>query len=189
VGRLISHGKSKRTLTCLIGNRTSRLRDTAATTFAELDEKYAGSSSKPKRVKIFDDDPSDDDEDTGPIAPVRGEFDYLGESSGGEESFAEEDDEDEDDEDGFEEAAVDEEEGDLDEVEEDDMESDSSAEAMSSRSPTVLGKSVGPTSNAVPAKVLDPLAALKSSKMKDVEKGQAIQKQQVKKELHLALPG
>jgi hypothetical protein len=60
---------------------------------------------------------------------------------------------------------------------------------MSSRSPTVLGKSVGPTSNAVPAKALDPLAALKSSKMKDIEKGQAIQKQQVKKELRLALPG
>jgi hypothetical protein len=55
-----------------VWGRKSRLRDSAASTFADLDAKYVG-SSKPKsgRVKIFDDDLSDDDEEVKKVSLTR----------------------------------------------------------------------------------------------------------------------
>jgi protein AATF/BFR2 len=175
-----------------VWGRKSRLRDSAASTFADLDAKYVG-SSKPKsgRVKIFDDDLSDDDEEATGAAgdkSSRGEFDYFGESSGGEESFADEDEDEEEDEDGEEEDEEDEE---LDDDESpsntngNTEDGEETAPVRSQVRPAVVlkrtamdGSSGG--SKAVTARnELDPLAALKSSKSKEVEKGLAIRKQQV----------
>jgi protein AATF/BFR2 len=158
-----------------------------------LDDKYAG-SSKPKsaRVKIFDDDLSDDDEAaegmTGDNAS-RGEFDYFGESSGGEESFADEDEDEEDDEDDDvddfegEEPEDDESEDGTDGNDEDGLENGSALTQKQAR-PTITSRSkvdATGTSKAIAShKELDPLASLKSSKAKEVEKGLSIRKQQVR---------
>lgn len=97
----------------------------------------------------------------------------MGESSGGEESFASEDDEDEEDE-----------EDDLEDEEDADMERDDDDEENDQLSfkpniPSLLGqRSVKPPPPPPSTTPLDPVAALKSSKSKDVAKGLAIKKQQ-----------
>jgi len=86
----------------------------------------------------------------------------LGESSGGEESFADEDeDEDEDD---------------------DEEEDEDSATEFDDTSAKIARRAepVTTPNTAAPHKALDPLAALQDSKRKDVDKGLAIRKQQVR---------
>ena len=167
----------------------SRLRDTAASTFADLDDKYAG-SSKPKsaRVKIFDDDLSDDDEAVDGMDrdnATRGEFDYFGESSGGEESFADEDEDEDEDEDDYEGEDM-EEDASQDEVDgndEDGVGNDGALDRKQPRPTIAFSSKVDSTGHlkAIAShKELDPLSALKSSKAKEVEKGLSIRKQQVR---------
>ena len=138
-------------------------------------------------MKIFDDDLSDDDEDADGMTgdnTNRGEFDYFGESSGGEESFAEEEDEDEDEDDLEDEDLEDD--GSPDEMDgndEDGIENDEALKQTPAR-PTLASRSkvdaTGSSKATASHKELDPLAALKSSKAKEVEKGLSIRKQQVR---------
>jgi len=101
------------------------------------------------RQKIFDDD-EDEEEDE------------EDDGEGGSEEDGEEDDEEEDDEE------EDDGEGDEDEEEEDDGEEEEEEEELPP-----------PPSQATSSSRLDPVAALRDSRMKDIEKGQAIKRQKV----------
>lgn len=171
----------------------SRIRDTAASTFDALNDKYAkssktngngnGSVAKSKRVKIFDDDVSDDEEEV-----VRYGEDGLGdmEDDEGDDDLNEEDEE-EDEEEEEEESYDEEVDGDLDasgngqpedEEEEDEEEDYRSFKPSLSALSSSKSKSQA-TDQSKSAKVLDPMSALKSAKAKDVEKGEGIRRQQV----------
>ncbi|KAJ9117955.1 hypothetical protein QFC20_000236 [Naganishia adeliensis] len=140
---------------------TSTLRDKTASTLSHLDAKYNTSNGNAnnvggerKKVKVFDDDLSEEDEET----IVRGE-DGWGMDSDAQDGENSEDDSEEDSEDDSEEE--DEEEDEEDEEEEEDEE---------------------PQDRPAPAKptrtTLDPLASLQASKSKEVMKGRAILRQQ-----------
>jgi protein AATF/BFR2 len=141
----------------------------------DLAQKYSGPTTTLKQQKIFDDDPSDG-EDTTQVGQSRGEYDYFGESSGGEESFADEQEDDDEIEDQTE--ASGEDEGDIQEGDDSEREQDvppvvfrPNLAAMSRTQTRIDDEPLKQT--------LDPMAALKTAKAKDVEKGHAIQKQQV----------
>jgi hypothetical protein len=142
-------------------SRTSTLRDKTASTLSHLDAKYNASNGtannaggKRKKVKVFDDDLSEEDEET----IVRGEDGW------GMDSDAEDDEDSEDDSEEDSEEEEDEEEDEEDE--EEDEEADEEPQARSAP--------------AKPARTtLDPLAALQASKSKEVMKGRAILRQQV----------
>lgn len=147
-------------------SRTSTLRDKTASTLSHLDAKYNTSNGnannvggKRKKAKVFDDDLSEEDEET----IVRGE-DGCGMDSDAQDGENSEDDSEEDSEDDSEEE--DEEEDEEDEEEEEDEE---------------------PQDRPAPAKptrtTLDPLASLQASKFKEVMKGRAILRQQVRQSL------
>jgi protein AATF/BFR2 len=133
-------------------------------TFSQLDAKYgvgeSSSSGQVKRVKIFDDDESDVDE--------AGERPQSGSDD---EDTDENDDEDEDEDD--DEDDMDEDEDEDEEEDEDEDDEEEEYEETSTR-PSVKS-SVKSTQQAS----LDPIAAIKASKAKDIEKGRAIKRQQV----------
>lgn len=144
------------------------MRDTAAQTFSELDAKYSatgGATSKPKQVKIFDDDESDVDAHMDGDGLSQGDSDQDEGDEDDEDEEEEEDDEEREDE----EAGDDDEEESEGEGDEDQEDGAGERHAMPAKSKPVSG----------PASALDPLAAIKASKAKDVEKGKAIKRQQV----------
>jgi hypothetical protein len=147
-------------------NSKSRLRDSAAVTFSELDAKYgvgeSSSSGQVKRVKIFDDDESDADE--AGERPQSGSDDQDTDENDDEE---EDDDDDEDD--------MDEDEDEDEEEDEDEDEGDEEEEYEETSTRPSVKSSVKSTQQAS----LDPIAAIKASKAKDIEKGRAIKRQQV----------
>lgn len=158
--------------------RESKLRDKTSGLLSQLDAKYNAGGAAAKRgagrktVKVFDDDLSEDEEET----IVRGEDGWMGgsddEESEGDES-EEEDDESEDDEDDEEDEDEDEGDDDDDEEEQEDEEENSAPQPIRTSKSSVISKT------------LDPLAALQASKSKEVLKGRAILRQQVRS---LSLP-
>lgn len=117
--------------------------------FGDMGERYGGQVTG--RQKIFDDDEDEEEEDDE-------------EAGDGEEGFDEEEgDEDEEEED--------EEEGDDDEEEEEDEEEEDDEDAEDLPAPAPRATSSNTR--------LDPIAALRDSRMKDVEKGKAIKRQKV----------
>lgn len=153
--------------------RESKLRDKTSGLLSQLDAKYnagggggeaaAKQGAVRKRVKVFDDDLSEDEEET----IVRGEDGWMGgsddeesEGDGEEEDESEDESEDEDD--------------DEDEEEDDDEDDDEGDDEVSATQPTRTSKS------SVSSKTLDPLAALQASKSKEILKGRAILRQQVR---------
>jgi protein AATF/BFR2 len=121
--------------------------------FGDMGDRYGGQVRG--RQKIFDDDDDEDEE----------EDDEADEEEGDGESMEGEDDEEEDG-DGDEDEA----EGDDDEEDEDD---DDDEEVEEEDLPPPPPKSTSSSSR------LDPVAALRDSRMKDSEKGQAIKRQKV----------
>lgn len=125
--------------------------------FGDMGERYGGQVRG--RQKIFDDDDDEEEEEDGVLD---GE-----EEDGEEEDDVEEDEDDEEgDEDGF-----DEEDGDEEGEEEKDEEDDDDYE----EEPTPAPRPVASSSSAK----LDPIASLRDSRQKDVEKGKAIKRQKV----------
>lgn len=163
---------------CIVDS-PSRIRDTAASTFDALNDKYATSKTngngKGKRVKIFDDDLSDEEEEV-----VRYGEDGFG-TDGDEEDEEDEENEDLDDEEEEEEEEDYSGEGEEDESEGDGAEEDNGEEDFRSFKPSLsaLPKPKNVASDPKAVKVLDPMSALKSAKAKDVEKGEGIRRQQV----------
>jgi protein AATF/BFR2 len=104
------------------------------------------------RQKIFDDDEDEEDDDEG---------------EGGSQEDGEEDEEEDEDEDDDDEGEDEEEEGDDDEEEEEGQEDDEE-------------ELPPPPPKSTSSSRLDPVAALRDSRMKDIEKGQAIKRQKVR---------
>lgn len=123
--------------------------------FGDMGERYGGQVRG--RQKIFDDDEEEDDE-------VDGQADEDDEEGDEEEDDEEEEDEEEDEEEG------DEDEGDNGEEEEDDEDEDEQEEEVI-QAPT--------RSTSSKSAKLDPIASLRDSRQKDVEKGKAIKRQKV----------
>ncbi|KAJ9123614.1 hypothetical protein QFC24_003830 [Naganishia onofrii] len=156
---------------------TSTLRDPTLSTLSHLDAKYNSASGSgkqqqhaTKKVKVFDDDLSEDEDE---------ERIFAGED-GLDGSGSEDDDEDEGDDD--EESGDDDE--DDDEDEEDDDEEDDESENNGSHPITrhslsaKTNTTTAATANGNASAKLDPVAAIRASKNKEVEKGRAILRQQ-----------
>lgn len=121
--------------------------------FGDMGDRYGGEVRG--RQKIFDDD--DDDEE---------EADEDEDEEGGGESMEGEDDEEEDGDEDEDEA-----EGDDDAEDEDDEDEEAEEEEEEDLPP--------PPPKSTSSSRLDPVAALRDSRMKDIEKGQAIKRQKV----------
>ncbi|WVR09582.1 hypothetical protein IAU60_006652 [Kwoniella sp. DSM 27419] len=119
-------------------------------------DKYAGVTKG--RVKIFDDE-SDEEEGGAPFGAVEGDDEEDGD--GDEDDM---DDEEEDEEDGEEDGEDDEDDEDDDDDEDEEAEEDEQA-------------SVAPTKPSKSGKSLDPVASLRDSRLKDIEKGRGIRRQ------------
>jgi protein AATF/BFR2 len=129
-------------------------------------EKYGGKVTG--RMKIFDDD---EDEEEGRDGVDGEEEDEEDEEEEGDKE-GEEDDEEEEDE---EQSDGDEDEEDEENEDEEDEEDEEDGEEESAPPRTRPGSS----------KTLDPIAALKDSRLKDIEKGRGIRRQRVRRRVHL----
>jgi protein AATF/BFR2 len=118
--------------------------------FGDMGDRYGGEVRG--RQKIFDDDEDEEDDDEG---------------EGGSQEDGEEDEEEDEDEDDDDEGEDEEEEGDDDEEEEEGQEDDEE-------------ELPPPPPKSTSSSRLDPVAALRDSRMKDIEKGQAIKRQKVR---------
>lgn len=152
-----------------------------------LGERYGG--KKVGRMKLFDDDEDEDDDDEdedegegeggesgGDGASGDGDEDDAGSEEDGDKdgSEGEGEDDEENEEDDDEETEEEDEDGDEDEEDEDEGEDGGANDAQTLPERIPNGK---PSSS---SKSLDPLAAIRESRQKDVEKGKAIKQQKVR---------
>lgn len=128
-------------------------------------EKYEGKVTG--RMKIFDDDEDEEGGDGADGEEEEDEDDEEGDEEEGDGEGEEDDDEDEDE---------DEEESDGDEDEEDEDEEDDEDEGEEEDE---VEESAPPRARPGSSKALDPIAALKDSRLKDIEKGRGIRRQRV----------
>ncbi|WWC91884.1 uncharacterized protein L201_006833 [Kwoniella dendrophila CBS 6074] len=124
--------------------------------------KYQG--EKVGRQKIFEDDDSEEEEAEGGMA--FGNVEDSDEEDEDDDDDDDEDDEDEDEDDEDEDEELDDDEEDEDEEEEDEDEEDEEEE-----------EEVAPKSKSSSSKTLDPMASLRDSRAKDIEKGVGIRRQ------------
>lgn len=130
--------------------------------FGDMGERYGGQVRG--RQKIFDDDDDEEDDD-----------DDEGGGNGLEDEDEDEDDEDDDDEEGEE----DEEDKDEDEEEDGDDDDDEEEEDDGEYEEEDLPDETAPRPTSSSTSKLDPIAALRDSRQKDVEKGKSIKRQKV----------
>ncbi len=140
------------------------MKGTSAVSQTLLSDKYGGKTSS--RMRIFDDD-EEEEEEEGENGDLNGGSD---DQDGEDDEGSEDEDEDGDERD------EDEEEDDDGEDEEDDDEdaADREIDTAKSHSKTQLEKRSSSTNK------LDPIASLRDSRMKDIEKGRAIKRQRVR---------
>jgi protein AATF/BFR2 len=158
--------------------RTSTLRDPTLSTLSHLDAKY-NSASGPgkqqqhatKKVKVFDDDLSEDEDE---------ERIFAGEDGLDGSGSEDEDEGDDDEESGDEDEDDDEDEEDDEEEDDDKSENNDSHPITRHPLPAKTNTTTAATANGNGTAKLDPVAAIRASKNKEVEKGRAILRQQVR---------
>jgi hypothetical protein len=157
--------------------RTSTLRDPTLSTLSHLDAKYNSASGPGKqqqhatqKVKVFDDDLSEDEDE---------ERIFAGED-GLDGSGSEDEDEGDDDEESGDEDEDDDEDEEDDDEEDDESENNDSHPITRRSLPAKTNTTTAATGNGNGTAKLDPVAAIRASKSKEVEKGRAILRQQVR---------
>ncbi|KAJ9120239.1 hypothetical protein QFC22_003139 [Naganishia vaughanmartiniae] len=157
----------------MLGYDKSSLRDPTLSTLSHLDSKYNATGrgkQQTRKVKVFDDDASEDEDEERIFAGEDG-LDGSGSGSDDEDEGDSEDDESEDEE---------EDEGeDEDEEDQEESENHDTAHAPPIRHRSAPAPATTTTANGNGNTKLDPVAAIRASKNKEVEKGRAILRQQV----------